>query len=265
MTDRGASDVIGFILVFALVTSTVTIAYTSGITELKNARDFERIENGGRAFDVLADNLADIHRGGAPSRATEIKLAGSSLTTGDKEKFMLEVANPSGSDDHYNASNLRPLIFSVDDENTIVYEAGAVIRTTRQGARMIREPNMQFTKTGSRRSVSIPYIQTVSDTQTSFSGSKTVLVRGDLVIPEIDGRYNPVLTSRSGENAPHDVTFTLNTTEKRAIAWERYLESEISWNNNACDIISPDDNTVECSFATDTLDVTRTTIEIQFQ
>ena len=82
MDERGVSDVVGFVLVFALVTATVGVVYTTGIQGLTGSRDVERVNNAERAFDVFANNVDDVIRRGAPSRATEVKLADADLHYG---------------------------------------------------------------------------------------------------------------------------------------------------------------------------------------
>ena len=68
---RGVSEVISFVLVFSLIAATVALVYVSGIGGLESTRSSQRVTNAERAFDVLHDNIANIHRRCTPSRATE--------------------------------------------------------------------------------------------------------------------------------------------------------------------------------------------------
>jgi len=61
----------GFVFAFALVTASVGVVYTTGIGGLEDARENEQVTNAVRAFDVLHDNIEDVTREDAPSRATE--------------------------------------------------------------------------------------------------------------------------------------------------------------------------------------------------
>lgn len=45
MTERGVSDVVGFVLVFALIITSVGVIYTDGLTSLQDARDAQRLSN----------------------------------------------------------------------------------------------------------------------------------------------------------------------------------------------------------------------------
>ncbi|MFC7136780.1 hypothetical protein ACFQRB_10335 [Halobaculum litoreum] len=73
---RAQSDAIGFVLVFSLIVLTVGTVYAAGYPALQDLRSDEQLENMERAFEVLDDNVDDMAREGAPSRATEIKLNG---------------------------------------------------------------------------------------------------------------------------------------------------------------------------------------------
>lgn len=74
MNDRGVSDTLGFVFVFAIILSTVAVVTTIGMAGLQDTRDVERVNNAERAFDILGDNMEDIADRGAPSRATEVKV-----------------------------------------------------------------------------------------------------------------------------------------------------------------------------------------------
>ena len=254
MADRAVSETLGFVLVFALITSTVGVVYVSGIGGLTDARNAEQVNNAERAFDVLADNMADIHQRNAPSRATEIKLADAQLGYDEHTELSVEVLS-SGNTDRV---KIAPIVYTDDSGSEIVYEAGAVVRTDPNGgAVMKREPKMVFrVDDGGDRVAIIPFIQTRTGDTGGIGGSTTVLVRGKHAISE-------VLTARTS-GGPYTVTFTLDTTSSRALVWKRYLEAEMdesTWNLD-CDLVGTDDDTVECSFTVDRLHVTATRIDV---
>ena len=60
MTDRGQSEVIGFVLVFVLVVSTVSIASVAGFGSLQDARDYERSQNAERAVEAIAIGVDEV-------------------------------------------------------------------------------------------------------------------------------------------------------------------------------------------------------------
>jgi len=54
---RAVSDVVGYVLVFSLVSLTVGVVSVAGVGALQDARDVEQANNAERAFDVLGDNV----------------------------------------------------------------------------------------------------------------------------------------------------------------------------------------------------------------
>jgi hypothetical protein len=245
MRDRGVSDVVGFVLVFALITASVGVVTVFGISTLEDARNDERVNNAERAFDVLADNFADITRGGAPSRATEIKLAGTSLTIAETVGMSVRV---NGSTDPYTA-NVRPIVFGGESDTEIVYEGGAIIRAQRDGAVMLREPNFLLSP---ERTV-IHYVELHSETESvdRVSGQSTVLVRGVRTVDR-------VVNVSEGDVS---VAFDVETTPKRAPAWQAYCEEELESESIT---VNETTGTVTCSFETDELYVTSTEIDVAF-
>lgn len=201
---RAVSDVLGFVLVFALVTATVGVVYTTGMAGLEDAREDERVENAERAFDVLAANVDDEVRRGALSRATEIRLADATLTYGDPVTLNATFV---GSGDSY-AIDVRPVVYEASG-GTVVYAAGAVFREGDGGARMVREPPMTF---GDH--AVLPLVVTRQNGRAAVGGSRTVLVR------TVVGKRS-VFASRA--DGPY--TLRVNVTSPRAPTWQRYFES----------------------------------------
>jgi len=252
--DRAVSDVLSFVLVFSLITASVGLVTVVGLGSLQDARNAERIDNGERAFEVLADNHRDIVHGGAPSRATEIKLAETRLSLADPTD-----TNTTLSDGTVVASTeSRPITLGTSSDGTgltrgVVYELGAVFRVDRGGAAMRRAPPFQFDE---NRTV-IHYVTLESRTGGAQrqSGSTTVLVRS------VRGTTTVVSHTRPS----NDVTITVETGPRRAEAWKRYFETQLegmaATPGSACDALDGS-GTVSCTFETDDLRVTRTTIRI---
>lgn len=248
--ERAVSELIGFILVFALLISTIVIVYTGGFGALQQTRDAERVNNAERAFDVLATNFEQIARGDAPLRATEIQLSEAKLETTEHRTLSTNAT----SFDAAQTSGPVPIKFTGGTDTEIVYEAGAVLRTDGDSGVMLRKPDFVF---DSKRTV-IRYIETRGSDQ-SVGGSTTVLVRAERRQSSVMGSANNV--------TDETVTFNLSTTPTRAVVWERYLESEIDWVSDSCSTVaeSPDEHTVTCSFPLDdggSLVVARTRVRV---
>lgn len=198
--ERGVSETVGFVLVFALITSTIAVTFTVGLGGLEDAQLAERDNNVERAFDVLQDNLDDVSRDGVPSRATEIQLGGGELRLEQESTFRLnDTATPgtvveTGSLTYYGAGDTR-----------IVYENGAVFRMQGDNGVMLNEPDLLLGDT-------VVYsLYGLGGPPQTADGDRTVLVVGQRGIREaaIDDR-----------TATDNVTLAINSSQ--ATVWERY-------------------------------------------
>lgn len=207
MSDRAVSEVISYVLVFALITGAVAVVSVSGLATLQDTRNAEQINNAERAYDVLGDNMADIYRRDAPSRATELNLAGSTLSTGGNVTIIVSV---DGSEEF--RAPVRPLVFSGEEDRQLVYEAGAVFRTNRAGGIRVQDP--PFILENDRVLISIvglnrPGIQSVS--------GSTALVRAKNENSTVE--YENTISSVSSYN------ITVKNTQQ-ADLWGEYLSDQ---------------------------------------
>jgi len=210
MSDRAVSEVVSYVLVFALITSAVGVVSVSGFAALQDTRNAEQINNAERAFDVLSDNLADIYKRDAPGRATELNLAGASLSTGGNVSVEVSVTQ-GGTTTDYGPWLIRPLIYGGEDDRQLGYEAGAVMRTNPDGGLVVEDP--PWVLADDRVLISVvglnrPSIQSVS--------GSTALVRADSENSTIE---NPGTT-----NNVDSVNITIRNTQN-ADEWEAYFDS----------------------------------------
>ncbi|MES3518197.1 MAG: hypothetical protein PPP58_11080 [Natronomonas sp.] len=205
--DRGVSEVIGFVLIVSLILTTIGIVFVGGLGGLEDARDFERVNNAERAFDVFANNLQKTARGEAPNRATEISLSAASIEVVDEQLFSVS------EDGQTIARQPRPIVFSPDGSQTqITYETGAVIRSDGSGSSvMVREPDFLI---DDERMV-IRVLDTRGGQQ-SIAGDTTVLIRTTGASPRLR------IVERDD---PTDIQIQIES--EHTDAWERYLEGEL--------------------------------------
>lgn len=267
-TTRGVSDVIGFTLVFALIAITVGIVYVAGFSGLENAQGAERVDNAERAFDVLGDNVADISREEAPSRATEIKLSDAQLAFGTSTTISTKITNMNGNPVF--RTSLDPIIYSANGRPTkLAFEAGAVIRVERDSAIFTRNPRFLFIDDGGTRRAVLQMVETrrVGDTS-SVGGDTTVLVRAERARTEL---INASTTPSETGDGQYNVSFTVETTPDRASVWAAYLNGEIpaslddhndKTDGKACTHSS---GTVTCKIAVERLYVSTTRIDVWFE
>ncbi|WP_435195404.1 DUF7289 family protein [Natronomonas sp. EA1] len=249
MTDeRAVSDVISFALVFALIATTAAVVSVVGIGGLEDTRNAEQANNAERAFEVFADNVQDIHSDGAPSRSTEIKLAGATLAYGNTTT--IEISHDDG-DAPYRAE-LKPLVYETG-ETKIVYEGGAVFRVDDGNAVMLGRPPFRLTSGGQSL---FTLVETRALEAGSISGETTVLVRAthqQTTVPFPDG---PSADPGSA------VTLTISTSAARAPVWADALNEE--WGSTVC---TANGGLVSCTFPeaqVTELFVRTTTITLQF-
>ena len=210
MTDRAVSEVLSFVLVFTLIIASITLISVSGLGSLQDARNAEQLNNAERAFDILSDNIADMYQRGAPSRATEISLGEAQLRTADNVTMTVEVQE-GGSYSRVGQWQIRPIEFEGEEDRKIVYEAGGVYRTNRDGDLRIRDPPLLVNDNHA-----LITIVGVNRPQAQSLGGSTVLVRANH--RDTDIAYND--TDSNAEK------IRINVTGPRSDLWERYLEEE---------------------------------------
>lgn len=228
--DRGVSDVIGYVLVFSLVASVVAIVSVTGVGALEDARFAEQVNNAERAYDVLADNLDDVHREGAPSRATEINLQDARLDT--TTNATINVSGRGGGVRFSTGNQTTNAIRwqSTSSQDTVLsYELGTVIRDEGPGAVLVREGPYQF----DRDWTIISLVLTPAREQASYSGS-TVRVRGIRLQPNI--RYRGT--------APD--TVYVNVTTRYPDTWAEYFESQPDTTCTRAGVPRPGKEMVQC-------------------
>ncbi|MFB6353667.1 MAG: hypothetical protein ABEJ92_06230 [Halobacteriales archaeon] len=243
MLDRGQTETLGFVLVFAIITASIGLVYASGFTGLNDVREFEQVNNAERAFEVFADNIEDITHRNAPSRSTEIKLADAELRIA--EAIQVEVNDP---DSTFNVTyDVRPVIYDPGTGTELVYAQGAVIRDQRHGGVVVKEGTLLLDANRS----SIPVVQTrhVSG-QGAVSGSTTVLVRA---------RQSQTQLVYVNTTTNNKIWF--NVTSPRAEIWHDHLTS--TYPDVTCNPVAG--SAVNCSVSTDRVYVTVVKIDLSIE
>lgn len=212
---RAQSEVLGYVFVFALIVGSVALVYVVGYPSLQDAREVSATENVERAFDVLNSNLDDIQHRGAPSRATEIRIAGGTLSYGDSTSVTVSVEDTVDSTENTSLSIFtRPLVYEDPSGREVTFEHGAIVRGS--GVNSVFVDELGWTVTSDRTVISLASI-TMGRTSESISGESTVLV-----MFERKGTSVPVyFESESTSSAIVNITITSD----RAGAWQSYFES----------------------------------------
>lgn len=237
-TEAGVSDVLGFAIVFGVVVLSITLMYTFGLGALEDIQHGEAMENNERAFDILADNMADIHNQRAPGRSTELQFGRGELSTTGQVGIVVNVSGGPARD-----YQLTPISYR-SRETGFHYVTGAVVRTERDAGVVVHEPPFTF---GSDRVVLSIVDTTIRGGTTSISGG-TIRVTGRR---QGQSELTQVDTSVS--------TVNVSITSPRYEAWARYFRRQ------GCATVATDrtTGTVTCEFATDEVYVRRTPIEVE--
>ncbi len=216
--DRGVSEVLGFIFIFAIIVGSVGILYVSGVGSLTGARNAEQSHNAQRAFSALATTFDDLQRGRAPARAGEIRLSGGSLSVenGTTLRVAINQTSPSAIELNRTLSH-GSLVYSYDGK-TVRYEAGGVFSRSDGGSVTIRSP--AFSCSPDRAFVSATSVDRGGGA-TAVSKQGSVLVVGRTASTEL---VFPTNAKPQDGMRKTTVTVTVVSSPNEA-AWRRYLEA----------------------------------------
>jgi hypothetical protein len=243
-SDRAISDVVGYVLIFSLIVATVGVVTTAGFGALDDRQAAERINNVERAFDVYASNIEDVYRDGAPSRATEMRLAGGTIRHGDPVTITIADAT----DESQNVTTvLRPTIY-VDGDTEIVYVAGAVLRSSGDSSIVLRDPPFRPDSS----TASFPLVQTYR-----ISGPVSLASDGTVRVTSTARGVNTTLPASFDGASGYNVT----VESPRDDAWAQYFESDSGFNDVTRDESA---GTVTATVDADTLVAPRFLIQIRF-
>ncbi|WP_331232912.1 DUF7289 family protein [Natronorarus salvus] len=249
MDDRAVSEVVGYVLVLALVVTTMGVLFTTGFGTLQDVQRAEQVNNVERAFDVLDANLQDMYREGAPSRATEMRLVDGSLGFG--QPTTIDVAQDGETIGNLTVS-AYPIEYDSGDGTQIVYAHGALIRAEGDGSVMLAEPN--FVLDDDHVVVSGVRTRPLSDSPTSIDRTGTVLIGGEHLRTD---------TSTS-ESSNEPLTITVET--QHVDAWEGYFREHED--RGIGDVVERTDDSVTFQIDHDdyeTASVVRPVIRIAFR
>ena len=233
MSDRGVSEVIGYIIIMGIVFASIGTVYVNLFPILDDSRSYEHTKNAERVFSVLQSNIEELVENEVPKRGAEMRLKGGTLAVEGTNSSLNITVEDSGGDEIYNSTvNYNPISYETDT-GRIVYENGAVMRSTSQGSAMLDEPDWELEDDGA---VILPQIPTFG--RAEIAGDGTVLIEAT--------RQSSGFTNITSEG---DRTVYLNVTSENRRAWESYLSS--LGGIDPSDVDTPDSDTVTAEFEVD--------------
>ena len=211
--ERAVSEVLGYVLVIGLVTVTVAVVMTVGISGLEASQQSERTNNVERAFDVMAHNFETSFKRGAPSRATEIRLAGGEISYGDTVTINV---TQNGEVIENRTIETVPIVYDDQSGTRIVYEGGALIREDEDRSVMLRPPYFILDEED----------VVITGVRTRPRGGTVTLVEGPgTVLLNSEG-----LPASTAQGSAADGPINVTVESPRAMAWERYFERQETGN-----------------------------------
>lgn len=213
-SSAGVSETIGFVIVMSIIFLSIGMVYANAIPVLEDTQEAEHISNSQKTFNTLQNNLNEVVERDVPRRGTEIRLYESTVTA-DEQTFWMNVSNetsPAPSDFVRNRTSSN-IMYKHEGER-IIYENGAIIRSSRNrnGSGMIKEPDWTVRESNGDVTVLIRYMRVISSG--TISGDGTVLIRA-----RDFGRRNPI-----EEELRNKKEMTIRIKSEHAGAWERYFE-----------------------------------------
>jgi hypothetical protein len=220
---RGVSEVVGFVLAFAVILTSVAIVYTAGFGTLVDIRETEQVRGAERAFDALDGNVEDLRSGRAPAVGGTIDLADGNLSLAAGSELRVEVV-AAGVD---TTLPTRALAYRngrsrVDYENGVVFRSDPGGTVARDGPPLRCAPDAAVVSVLTLRQDRGGTYAGDTRLQVTVHRNRTRLVYPRTRAPGPTTDVNVTVQSRNGE------------------AWRRLLETESAWRD------PDDDGTFTC-------------------
>lgn len=236
MNDRAVSNVLGYVLLFAVVLSSIIVVGTVGVDQLTDARDGTTALNAEFTMTGVASAVDDVHRENV-SRTSRVGLGGGSLEAGEQTTIKVDI----GDDGSFELSDQTQSIVYRTGNTQIVYVAGAVFRMEEEGEVVVREPDYRVESD----SAIIP----IPLTEAESPGSA------------VSGSNAQIRLARAGsmdlKTGSNDVGIKFVTPNNdQALLWYSVLKERHGFN---CDGGPPTGDTVDCSHSASDVLVRMTT------
>ena len=236
--DRAVSEVVAFVLVFAIILGSVGILYSTGFQAMDDYQENEQLVNAERAMDALADNFNDVIRySGINQRYGELSLRDGTVRSSDSgTKLNITIEkdgeNKSIADrDKANFSQYYTTGETLDlgkfaytsDGDRIAYEGGGLVRGDDSEEWSLVRKQPQIMCSDDREAAVISLVTISADDRSVQSSS------GLGVTMSVESRSSAVYTDEvdsvsiaidEGDTAYDD-------------AWDSILDTEGSWTDTA--------------------------------
>jgi hypothetical protein len=220
--ERGVSDVVAFVLVFATIIGSVTLLSTVGFQVMADYQENEQLRNAERAMGSLADNFNDLVRyDGIEQRYGELSLREGTIRTGSGGTDVTVAFENASGPDYDETYSLGEFAYESGD-SVIAYEGGGIVRSARDGGSAVLErPKLTCDPDSETALVSLVAIE---------AGDRSIRSSGGIgVTMTVTDRSRGVYDVDAVDD---EVTVSVNTEYDRA--WETILDDG-EWNGGTCD------------------------------
>jgi len=215
--DRAISEVVGFILVFAVVLSATTFAATLGQSQIRDLRDSEQLNNAERGFELLSQNFDEIGQTRATARAGALDLGGGTLAIRNTSNVTVSVKGTGYNETYI----LRALQYRGPNADTnIYYEGGMVVRT---GPNSAPTPETTPPDVTCREGAAIVSVVTLTGQLDRTLAGETVRIRGGGSDATLHYPRNRTLGQAGTIDDGGQVNVTVQSDV--AAAWQNYFEA----------------------------------------
>ncbi|PCR90887.1 DUF7289 family protein [Natrinema ejinorense] len=223
--DRGVSEVLAFILVFATIMGSVALLSTVGFQTMADFQEGEQLRNSERAMIALADNFnTALHSDSIETRNSELAVRGGTVTTGNGGTVVSIDFESSESGTIDRDVPLGVLAYQ-SGSDTIAYEGGGVVRSDGEGSVALKNPQLRCTpgSGGSDNGTAIISLVAIDSANRSIQTSGTLELEMNVT---------------NHERTVYDVTgsneVTVTSSSDYTTAWDG-IRSTGGWSGGTCE------------------------------
>lgn len=203
--EEAASEVIGFIYIFAIVILSMSIIFVMGYPMLQSSIDESIFESTAQSFIVLQSNMKMVGFDQVPVKSMKSQLNGATLSVTRNSNITIEYDD--GTTLYYDTGEIE---YQKNDK-FLTYENGGVWKRYPGGSVMVSSPRI-YTDIDKNTGTSYTTIGIVSANGESSTGGKGIAI--------LSMKYNE--SSINKTLIPANVTIRINSTY--ASDWKKFLE-----------------------------------------
>ena len=241
--NRAISDLVAFVLTFAVIVMSIGLITTVGYEQLATAQENQEIKNAERLFQLIDRDYEDLQVSRGSVRTSQLDIGEGELQFYNRSRMRITVGGTSVN----RTIPLGQLRFDVD-ESTMTYEGGLVARGTDNRSVRRRPPTIQCTDEAAMVSVVQLTGRMPSSFESGFVKITSAQTGTEIIYPR--ERFGP-----ESATAASDVTIELDTSLDSA--WRRYLVQSANWT-----AVPSQENTYTCT--ADRVYVRETAIDLSF-